>query len=642
MSNRCSNQSRRLCWTEEEGHMSPSERHRSDCVFLFDCSIVSVRQVSPGIIVKSDPVFRLRGRPRYVNLLDLIWPAAPLATNDTGFVVKATKRKIQRSEKNRVITMKSVIALQQFKKYIILFMVGIVCSSLSYVIYVIDPVNMAVKYNLQMAPHSMLFSIWKKLPVDVYLYVYIFNITNPEEFLSGKEKLKVKEVGPYVYQELLEHNNITFNDNGTMTYFPNRSIIYVPEMSKNDPKKDMVRVPNVPILGISSSLNDAGFLINYPFSRLVNMMSAKPILNISVYDYLWGYEDSLVKLASGVIPNFINFQKFGLLDRMYDQGENIVTVNLQKNDNMTDEKGRYLSIDKYNGSPGLQQWGYVEVEGNKTEEGNTICNMIQGATEGIVYPSYLNKQAVFRVFRKAFCRALPIRFRKEVLYDGIPGYFYSLTDDFADPPDQNPDNKCYCYKSGNCLKKGLINVTPCYYNIPAAVSLPHFLDADPSLLEDVDGLQPIRKKHESFAILQQTFGVPLSIRSRMQTNLVMQHLRYNPNMMAFNGLTVPLFWFDLHTKSFPTYLSIILKLSLKILPVVQTVLIYLLGIISITMIVTSLISTLWILKRQEEQEQETIKTIDNPDMRIPLYGQYTAIKILPTIKKITSRTELFT
>jgi len=98
-----------------------------------------------------------------------------------------------------------------------------------------------------------------------------------------------------------------------------------------------------------------------------------------------------------------------------------------------------------------------------------------------------------------------------------------------------------------------------------------------------------------------------------------------------------------HTQSFPTYLSIILKLSLEILPVVQTILIYLLGIISIMMIATSLISTLWILKRQEEQEQETIKTIDNPDMRIPLYnGQYTAIKILPTIKKITSRTELFT
>jgi len=91
--------------------------------------------------------------------------------------------------------------------------------------------------------------------------------------------------------------------------------------------------------------------------------------------------------------------------------------------------------------------------------------MIQGATEGILFPSHLNKQAVFRVFRKAFCRALPVEFKKEVLSDGVPGYLYALTDNFADPPDQNPDNKCYCYKSKNCMKKGLINVTPCYYSM---------------------------------------------------------------------------------------------------------------------------------------------------------------------------------
>lgn len=54
---------------------------------------------------------------------------------------------------------------------------------------------------------------------------------------------------------------------------------------------------------------------------------------------------------------------------MYDEGENIITVNLRKNANMTNEKGRYLSIDKYNGSPGLAQWGYIETEGNETREG---------------------------------------------------------------------------------------------------------------------------------------------------------------------------------------------------------------------------------------------------------------------------------
>ncbi|EZA62097.1 hypothetical protein DMN91_007879 [Ooceraea biroi] len=540
--------------------------------------------------------------------------------------------------------MKSTIALQQFKKYIILFMVGVVCSSLTYVIYVVDPVNMIVEYNLQMTPHSMLFSVWKKPPLDIYLNVYIFNITNPVEFLSGKEKLKVEEIGPYVYQEFIENNNVTFNDNGTLTYIPKRSVIFLPELSISDPKKDMVRVPNVPVLGVLSALQDAGFLVNYPLIQLANMMNAKPILNISVYDYLWGYEDSLVKLAGGLVPNFINFQKFGLLDRMYDEGENIVTIILRKNANMTDEKGRYLSIDKYNGSPGLSQWGYGEEEGNEMQERTSVCNKIQGATEGIIFPSHVNKQAVFRVFRKAFCRALPIKFKKEVLtQEGLPGYLYTLADDFADPPDQNPDNECYCRKMKTCLKKGLSNLTPCYYNIPVAVSLPHFLDADPSLLEDVVGLQPDPEKHASYAILQQTFGVPIYVRSRMQTNLIVQHLRYSPKMAAFSGITVPLFWFDMNTPSLPTNLYIILKLTLQILPVAQTVFMYLLGIISITLIIISLISIVWTLKRQEQHDQETIKTVDNPDMRIPLYnGQYTAIKILPTIKKMTSRTEFFT
>lgn len=50
--------------------------------------------------------------------------------------------------------------------------------------------------------------------------------------------------------------------------------------------------------------------------HLANLLNTKSILNISVYDYLWGYEDPLVKLASGIVPTLINFQEFGLLDRV--------------------------------------------------------------------------------------------------------------------------------------------------------------------------------------------------------------------------------------------------------------------------------------------------------------------------------------
>ncbi|KAL6433334.1 hypothetical protein ACFW04_006477 [Cataglyphis niger] len=506
---------------------------------------------------------------------------------------------------------------------------------------------MLTNYSLQMVPHSLLFSMWKKPPLNIYLNVYIFNITNPVEFLSGKEKLKVQEIGPYVYQEFLENENITFNDNGTLTYIPRRTVTYVPELSISDPTKDIINVPNVPVLGISSALHDAGFLVNYPLVQLTNIMGAKPILNISVYDYLWGYEDSIVTLASEIVPNFINFRKFGLLDRMYDEGENIITINLRKNANMTNEKGRYLSIDKYNGSPGLAHWGYIETEGNETREGNSICNTIQGATEGIIFPTYIDKQAVFRVFRKAFCRTLPIRFRKEVVSEsGLSGYLYTLAEDFADPPDQNPDNECYCRKMKACLKKGLSDITPCVYNIPAAVSLPHFLDADPSLLEDIEGLKPDREKHESFAIVQQTIGVPIYFHSRMQTNLIMYPTRYNSKIAAFNGLTVPLFWSDMNIQSLPIHIHILIKLILEILPMAQTVLMYLLSIIGVTMIVLPLTSALRMLnEQQQEQEQKAIKSLDNSDLTVPLCNggsQYTAINIFPMIKKITSKSDLFT
>lgn len=45
------------------------------------------------------------------------------------------------------------------------------------------------------------FEMWKAPEAEVYLKVFIFNITNQEDYLSGKdEKLKFQEVGPYVYR----------------------------------------------------------------------------------------------------------------------------------------------------------------------------------------------------------------------------------------------------------------------------------------------------------------------------------------------------------------------------------------------------------------------------------------------------------
>lgn len=94
---------------------------------------------------------------------------------------------------------------------------------------------------------------------------------------------------------------------------------------------------------------------------------------------------------------------------------------------------------------------------------NTRCNSIRGATEGTVFPSKMDKRAVFRVFRKAFCRPVPIVYEKNVDMNGLSGYQYTIPDNFADPPELNPDNECFC-REKECLKRGLMDLTPCYYS----------------------------------------------------------------------------------------------------------------------------------------------------------------------------------
>lgn len=68
--------------------------------------------------------------------------------------------------------------------------------------------------------------------------------------------------------------------------------------------------------GFFSTLHNAGFFLNYPLASLTNMLQSKSILHLTVHEYLWGYEDPLIRLASGILPNYIDFGRFGLLDRV--------------------------------------------------------------------------------------------------------------------------------------------------------------------------------------------------------------------------------------------------------------------------------------------------------------------------------------
>lgn len=49
------------------------------------------------------------------------------------------------------------------------------------------------------------------------------------------------------FRELLEHRNVTFNGNGTVTALLHHPLVYVPEMS-NGTEEDIMILPNIALL----------------------------------------------------------------------------------------------------------------------------------------------------------------------------------------------------------------------------------------------------------------------------------------------------------------------------------------------------------------------------------------------------------
>ena len=52
------------------------------------------------------------------------------------------------------------------------------------------------------------------------------------------------------------------------------------------------------------------------------------------------------------------------------------------------------------------------------------------------------------------------------------------------------------------VPKGLFNMSACQFGSPTLMSWPHFFEADPKLLKDIEGLEPVQQKHQFYIDLQ--------------------------------------------------------------------------------------------------------------------------------------------
>ncbi|XP_076259725.1 scavenger receptor class B member 1-like isoform X1 [Rhynchophorus ferrugineus] len=458
--------------------------------------------------------------------------------------------------------------------------VGLFMVCTSTLMFTHNPIQTIIGMVLNLSDGTLFYNLWSAPPYDVFLKVYLFNITNKEEFLKGKEKINISEIGPYVYREILTNQNATFNDiDGTVTYQPHREIIFDKERSVGDPKKDFIFTTNLPLVGLQSYLADQSFIKNVMFAAAARTLGSKPVVNVTIDEYLWGYQDPLVQYANLLVPSWIDFNKFGIFERLMsrDNGNNVTVVkNPSKYHSTTDwllteeERMSQYHLVRWNNLAGLKDWGYEKL----SPEEETKCLLVEGAFDGTIFPRNIRENRTLRLFRKAFCRPVPLTFiRKGYDDEGFDIYEYQLTGNIFDT---TPENKCFCYKN-NC-QKGFQSIAPCYYGIPITLSQPHYLNADPKILNTVNGLNPDENLHGSFCQIQPTLGIPLRGQLRIQINLGVAEIVGNSQLKPFNKLQVPLFWVEIGTEDLPYIAVVLLNLLCKVLPIAIEILKYLLAI----------------------------------------------------------------
>lgn len=407
----------------------------------------------------------------------------------------------------------------------------------------------AILWNLELRNGTRSFLLWQQPPVGLQINVYVFNYTNVHEFENGTaRKLKVQEVGPFVYRESLSRANVHLHENRTVTYQEKRSFQWISGLSE----RQKVTVPNVLLMSALAYSRDLNYLLQIGFTVLMTGLNlrAKPFLELPVGEYFWGYEDELFEMAKRFSPlkQALPYDKFGIL--AFRSGLNADRITMHTG---TDDLGL---IQRINGRESYWIWG------------DEKCDRIYGTDGSMFPPNWIQQQpnATIYVYAKEFCRQLPFRYERRSFSNGIPTLRYKLPSNVFTST-RNKDS-CFCPKESYdsvtriCPPAGTFNISACQFGTPLIVSFPHFYSGDESLFHKIEGLTPQQDRHESYVDLHMHLGVTVATRMRFQLNLEVRKavgMPFSGNLE--DGSILPLIWVDTLIEDLPESIRQMLYLS---------------------------------------------------------------------------------
>uniref|UniRef100_A0A8C5P7E6 Scavenger receptor class B member 2 n=1 Tax=Leptobrachium leishanense TaxID=445787 RepID=A0A8C5P7E6_9ANUR len=348
---------------------------------------------------------------------------------------------------------------------------------------------------------SEIYEDWVNPPPEIYMQFYFYNVTNPLEILSG-EKPILREIGPYTYREYRSRESISFLENGTTVSAVNRKVyVFDPEKSVGNPQ-DYIRTVNIPIMTLLETLINLNPFLK-PFIEEA-LMTYKDGLFVthSVHEWLWGYRDAVLAIVNLLDPNVSD--TFGLFYLMNstDDGEYVFLSG-------SADYMEFTQILEWRGKTSLDWWT------------TDTCNMING-TDGSTVHSLVDKDDIINIFPSDLCRSLSAVYDRSETVKNIPVYRFTPSASTFANVTLNPDNAGFCVPSGNCLPSGLLNVSKCKQGAPIVLSFPHFYQADESIVQSIENMQPNKENDETFLDINPLTGALIQVAKRIQVNV---HLR---------------------------------------------------------------------------------------------------------------------
>ncbi|KFP24442.1 Platelet glycoprotein 4, partial [Colius striatus] len=256
----------------------------------------------------------------------------------------------------------------------------------------------------------------------------------------------------------------------------------------------------------------------------IKASKSQMLQNRTVKEILWGYKDPFLnKVPFPLDPVLGVFYPYnGTVDGLYKV---------------------------YTGKEDIEKTGIIESYKNKRNlsywEGH--CDLVNG-TDGASFPPFVKKHQTLRFFSSDICRSIYGVFQDKQNVKGISLYRFAVPREAFASPAEVGDNYCFCTDrviSENCTLAGVLDISACKAGRPVFISLPHFLHASESILNNVEGLSPNEKEHETFLDVEPITGFTLRFAKRLQVNLL---VKPSPKIEALSKVkrpyVFPLLWLN--------------------------------------------------------------------------------------------------